>query len=282
MGYLDHIWTNYHGILIPGGKKGNKLVPPGQGGQIPGKGTGGGNTGGGSSAFTKVQLLLHGDGTGGASVITDNSSYNRSVSSNVAVTTGTSTKVFGTASLSFAGSAGNGGLKYTGVAGFQLGSQDFTLEFFIRNNIVPAATQYITGQYDGADLNTASFLVFHQNDEKMRFDCYSGTTKVVNLISSVGYTKVGPYYYFAVTRSGSTFTMYKGDSGSLGSATTVVGTATYAGAINNVSTNLGIGRIGDAAPGGASEFIGFIDEYRFTVGAVQDCTVVPAAAFPNS
>lgn len=217
--------------------------------------------------FTKVPLLLHGEGSNGGTTFTDSSQNARTVSKVGTVTTSTAHPKYGTASLAFTGGSGANYLSCASSPDFAFPG-DLTVEAYV----------YWTTKTAGKADNI--FSVFVNNGFSLYWDggLYNANTlKVSNygISDPIQYSwspTVGQLYHIAVTRSGTTVRLFIDG--------TVVATAT-------ISTSFvqGEARIGGVTthPAGISTIDGYIDELRITKGwARYTANFTPdAAAFPD-
>jgi len=96
----------------------------------------------------------------------------------------------------------------------------------------------------------------------------SGSNWDINITSSVSCTQ-NAWNYIAVTRSGSTFTIYvNGSSGGTGSSSSALMTNT-----SSIS-------VGAVAADGTRVLTGYLDDFRVTKGFARTVTSSPTAAFP--
>jgi len=216
--------------------------------------------------FANVALLLHCEGTEGGSLFPDSSSNGFTPASVTGETTTNAQFKFGARSMNC---VGGGGVRFTDSAAFTLAG-DFTIEFFVRFNDINAS-RWIAAQGDSASSNTSlSFSFERRSDNKIEASCYSGGS-VIGVCTSSSTVTSGVWYYVAYVRSGSNFTLYI-DAVS-------VATASSASAVNDSSNQLCVGNLGER---NLNPIIGWIDEFRLTVGVARSITSVPTAAFPDS
>lgn len=211
--------------------------------------------------FSSVSLLLHADGSNGSTTFTDSSGTPKTATANgnAAIS---STAKFGSGSASFDGSG-----DYVAVGGGagQLGSGDFTVEFWARPTSLSTYT-VLTGTF--ATANSGQWQLLMNGSGSL--DWFG-----LNSFAGIGGSlPTGSWSHVAITRSGSTLAMYING--------TRTGTATNSENYSS-SGDLWIGR----APENESArwFNGLIDDYRVTVGAARysgSTITVPTAAFPNS
>lgn len=142
-------------------------------------------------------LLLHGEGTNGATVITDSSSYGHTpaaVGGNAATTT--SQFKFGSASLGFDG-AGDF-IRYNGQAEFAFGTGDFSIDMWVRRGVAGANQMLIdfrpsggSGAYPALYISSGNQLIYNANgaDRINGGTLSSGTWYHVALVRKEGQTR---------------------------------------------------------------------------------------------
>lgn len=216
-------------------------------------------TAGGVDAFTK--LLLHFDGADASTTFTDSSGAAH-------VVTASGNAQIDTADFKFDGSAGlfDGVGDYVSTpdhADFDLGSGDFTIDTWFK---IPSADAggsqlLLAGQMDNvASIASTSFYIERRlsgNAIRAVFGIGAGNVTVQSLAGYTGSTNPG-WHHLAVSRSGTSLRMFI--DGVLQNTTSMVGT------VNNSSSALAIGRGGEVA---SSEWKGWIDEFRLSVGIAR-------------
>jgi hypothetical protein len=177
----------------------------------------------------------------------------------------TSVKKYGTGSLAFDGTGDY--LKTQYSPNTQLGSGNFTIEFWIYFNSVASGQEPMSG-YDNTNLNWGFYLLssgtlnYYLSSDGSSWNIASGV--------SVGSVSTGQWYHVALVRNGSTFTPYlNGVAGT---------TATSSSAIYSNSQGVYIGGL----PSGYY-FNGYIDDLRITKGYARYTTTFtpPTAAFSD-
>ena len=225
--------------------------------------------------YTNTVLLLHGDGTNGSTTILDSSKV---VGSPKTVT------AFGNAQISTAiadpfGNNTRGVLLFDGNgdylasasnAAFGMGASDFTLEAWIRPNLIAGADRGIvdfrstlSGQLDGGAMFVAG------STAKLGF--YDGVT-VYGLTGSA--VSLNTWQHVAFVRLGNTLTAY------------LNGIQNFTTSFNvnlGSSKPLGIGGSNADLTKGASPFSGYIDDLRITKGIPRYTAnfTPPTAPFPD-
>jgi hypothetical protein len=219
--------------------------------------------------FAQVALLLHMEGTEGGALFPDSSSNGFTPAS---VTTNTTTATqfkFGLRSMNC---ASGGGVRFADDADFSLGTGDFTIEAFVRFNDT-GASRWIAAQCDSSSSNTSlSFAIERTSGNKIEASCCSGSSSI-GLVTSSSSVTSGVWYYVAYCRDGTTFRLFID--------AVAEGTATSSSSVNDSANQLAIGNLGER---NLNAMIGWIDEFRLTVGVYRDIASlgVPTAAFPNS
>lgn len=224
----------------------------------------------GDAYWTDVKLLLHMNGADGSVTFTDSSAVARVLTVNGAVAIDVDQSQFGGASGLFPADD-NGFLTAANSADFDFGSGDFTVEMWVRPSTATGRLQFILGTRPpfGGDrgwvmtIGSAGTLGFAGWGS-------SGAT-IVNI--SGGLMVAGTWQHVAVTRSGSTFRLFRDG--------TLVATASTAAAIGDSTAVLRFS--GDPTTSGRY-YAGHIDEVRITKGVaryVADFNV-PTSAFPES
>lgn len=227
-----------------------------------------GGGGGGDPYFANVPLLLHMNGANGSTTFTDSSGTPKTVTAYNGAAISTAWSKFGGASGLFDGT--NDYIDTPDNAGFTLGTSDFTIEGWVRFNAVTAAIFAIAGQCNSAGANTSlSFTIQKSAANKLDAFCCSGGS-VIGRCTGTTTVTTGVDYYFAYRRSGTGFGLYV-------NSTTPEATATSSSSVNDSSSRLAIGRLGEY-----SAFYGnmYVDDFRMTVGVARTI-VVPTAQFPD-
>jgi hypothetical protein len=155
-------------------------------------------------------------------------------------------------------------------AGTTITSGNFTVEFWLYPSTVATAYQAIIGTREGDTSATINWSVLLQANQ-LRTDIY--TSAGVSMAGFLHQTvlSAGNWYYCALVRSGSTFTLYVN-----GVASTT--TSTSSATIGQSGTTLWTGRFG--ASSSVSALNGYIQDLRITKGVART-TTTPTAAFPT-
>jgi hypothetical protein len=214
---------------------------------------------GGNDSYAK--LLLHFDGTDGATTITDSSASGHSASSITGFTTSVTQKEFGVTSGRF---AGTGSVIWDDHADWTLGTADWTIDFWIMFDDVTTAQQQIFSQK--ANPATASTIELQwQGGVNNRWQVGINSTAYNYSDTPANNT----WYHVAVVKSGGNILVYR-DGVSKGSNADAT-------SINNDGFKLG------ASPAGNYPFTGYIDEFRLSAGIARwtGNFTVPTQAYGN-
>jgi hypothetical protein len=149
-------------------------------------------------------------------------------------------------------------------------SGNFTIEFWLNPSTVASASQAIVGTRENDGVATINWGIFLQSN-RLAFQAYSTTGVNMGTLSHQTTLSAGTWYYCALTRNGSTFTLY---------INSVPSTSTLTSALTIVQsgTTLYVGKFAAATSIGA--FNGYIQDLRITKGVVRTITT-PTAAFPT-
>lgn len=207
-----------------------------------------------------LKLLLHFDGSDGATTTTDSSSNARTITLGGDAQLDTSHKKFGTASLLL---DGNGDVASAADDGdFDFGSEDFTVECWVRFNTLFRNT--IFSHWENGDASGQSLYLTHFDvNDNLRF-AYRLTTGLVE----ANYTwepSTGTWYHIAVVRNGTGLKVYIDGTAVISesvSTTSLVASEDpfRLGALNDATT---------ASPTMDWHFNGHIDEFRATKGEAR-------------
>lgn len=204
--------------------------------------------------FASTSLLLLGNGVNGGqnNTFVDGSSNAFSVTRYGNTTQGTFSPFGYNWGVSFDGSGDYLTVPYS--SNLQLGSSDFTIEFFIFFNSVASGQRIVSG--DGNSSGTLNWCFYTDSTGTLNyFLSTSGTAWTVsgNLVGNIS---VGQWYHVALVRNGSTFTPYlNGVAGT---------TATTSSALYTTTTGITIGAINSG-----NYFNGNISNLRILKGTAQ-------------
>lgn len=224
------------------------------------------------SPTTYTELLLHMNGTNGSTTFLDNSARAKTVTAGGSVSISTATSKFGGASASFVASSSF--LSIADQDATELLNKSFLIEFFINTTsntqfatlVSRIPTTFTSGMWTLLMNNasaTAGDLALYLGDVNLSVPVVSGGSGLRN----------GAWHHVAVTRVGSTFSLYIDGSR--------VATGTSSTTIANINGAIYIGR--DQTNG--RQFVGNIDEFRLCVGSAMGFSgasiPVPTAEYPN-
>ena len=214
----------------------------------------------GSSADTRISLLLHFDGTDGATTTTDDGPDERTITLAGNAQLDTAQKKFGTASLLL---DGNGDLASAADDGdFDFGSGDFTVEGFFR--ISSLGNNVFFSHWENGDAAGQSFYLVHFNGSNTLRFAYRLTTGIVES-SYTWEPSADTFYHIAVVRYGTTLKVYIDGvaviSDSVSTTSLIASEDPFRiGAFNDATT---------ASPTLEWEFAGHVDEVRVTKGQAR-------------
>lgn len=223
----------------------------------------------GDAYYGNVSLLLHADGTG--STFIDSSLSNLSFSATGDATQSATQSKFGGKSLYLSGSSSYISAPNTPAANF--GGDNFTIELWMRasaQGLAPIIHQTSQSGSQGWILWNFDLVSATNATRKLAF--FLNGTNVVFATSSDAYVD-NEWTHIAVVRSGNTVTIYSNG--------TSVGSTTFSGSVASPSTPLMIGGIISGQSWDTTKyFTGYIDDVRITKGVARSITV-PTAAFPD-
>src|SRR5262245_189864 len=213
----------------------------------------------GNDIFTRV--FLHFDGAAASTTFTDSnaggSAHTWTAVGNAQIETAQSQ--FGGASGLFDGVGDR--VATPDSTDFTLGSSDFTIDFWLRPNAL--ANQYdVCGQVDAAGMANANstWRVFITNvTSLLQFQIVSGTT--ITSVTSAVAVAVNTWVHIAVVRTGNTLRLFM-------NGVQTGGDVAFSSTANDSTGNLVVGRSGDLVSPG-SDFNGWVDEFRLSVGAAR-------------
>ena len=214
----------------------------------------------GSSAHALISLLLHFDGSDGATTTTDDGPDERTITLAGNAQLDTAQKKFGTASLLL---DGNGDLASAADDGdFDFGSGDFTVEGFFR--ISSLGNNAFFSHWENGDAAGQSFYLVHFNGSNTLRFAYRLTTGIVES-SYTWEPSADTFYHIAVVRYGTTLKVYIDGvaviSDSVSTTSLIASEDPFRiGAFNDATT---------ASPTLEWEFAGHVDEVRVTKGQAR-------------
>ena len=221
----------------------------------------------GIDSFTK--LLLSMDGTEGNRAFTEATGKVVSVGGNAYITTGSSK--FGGSSGYF---DGNSYLSLADNEDWNFGSDNFTIDFWVKFNRVPTKVERIIGQRDVYCGINSDFGITIIREHDGRIGFYLGHGSSHSEVVSNGYINdTTSFHHIAAVRHGTNMTIFI-DGVNNGSIS--IGTI----ASNNSTRQLGIGREGEYT----QDYLnGYLDEFRISKGIARWTSnfTPPAEAYNN-
>ena len=141
---------------------------------------------------------------------------------------------------------------------FTFGSNDFTIDFWVRFTTLTPSVQNLFGQCDGAGTGT-SISVYGATTEynKFYFAVFQGGTGIS--ITSTSMISINTWYHYAVVRSGTTLNLFING--------TSVGSNSVTGSLNNSVNKFSIGQLGEYTSG--NFLYGWIEEFRVSNGIAR-------------
>lgn len=157
-------------------------------------------------------------------------------------------------------------------ADFTLGTNDFTIECWVRPSALGTNRRVIVAQGDSGGSNTSmSFTLEIATDSKARGACFSGSSVIGDCKSTTSLTTTA-WWHIAYVRSGSNFNLYLNGVSEA--------SATSSAAVNDSSYKLAVGRLGEYT---GNYFAGNLQDLRITNGVARytaDFTP-PTSVLPN-
>ena len=223
--------------------------------------------------WSSVSLLLHLDGSNGATSTSDSGPIGHALTFFGNAQLSTSGPGFGTASLLLDGSGDYLRAEYH--AGLHLSTGDFTIECFVKAGATGGSNRPLMLLATSA--GTYAWELWRHSGGYMRFLAYDDTnTAIANLQQTAGENVGdGSWHHVAVTRSGNTFRLFVDGNQRA--------TGTSANAIRASATAPSYRLVIGSNPNGAGGLAGNLDEIRITAGVARYTAAFtpPAAAFPD-
>ena len=204
---------------------------------------------------TYTNLLLHCNGADGSTTFINSSGLAQVITASGNAQVDTAQSYFGGASGLFDGSGDY--LSTLDSDDWYFGTGDFTIDFWVRYNSLPAVGNYIAlfSQYQDASNYQRIYVYNDSGQYRVIYQAVSGGSEVIS-VNNTG-ASIGSWHHIAVTRSGTSFKMFiNGNDGG--------GTYFSSGAIPNLSANVTIGE-----RNGGEYFDGWIDEFRISKGIAR-------------
>jgi YD repeat-containing protein len=205
-----------------------------------------------------TRLMLHMDGANGSTTFTDSSPSLKTVTSYGTAQTSTGQSAFGGASGYFNGSGSY--LSTPDSADWNVGSGDFTIDFWVRVAAVPG-TGYNLGIFSKSRSSSSRGYIAYIGPNTQNIYAYfwsNDSTMIANLGSAT--LPLNTWHHIAIVRSGSNFTLYTDGVAS--------STATSTAAVQNPTEPLKIGTLYESTITN-SYFNGYIDEFRISKGVAR-------------
>jgi hypothetical protein len=152
-------------------------------------------------------------------------------------------------------------------------SGNFTIDFWLNPSTVAPASQAIVGTRESDGSTSINWGIFLQSNQ-ISFQAYSTSNTLIGTITHQTALLAGTWYYCALTRNGSIFTLYVNSVASTSTATSSA-TIQQAG-----GTTLYVGKFAAASTIGALN--GYIQDLRITRGTYAINFTAPAAPFLTS
>lgn len=217
-----------------------------------------------------TKSLLHFDGVDASTTFTDETGKVWTPAGNAQIDT--SQSKFGGASGLFDGTGDY--ISTPDHVDLELAALDFTIECMFKCAAPTGLQSRIFGKNDSAGtVATASFWAYrHESLDVMVVNVFHSAGSTVSLVGTTQFTNLlnTGWHHMAVVRVGTSLRLYI--DGVLEDSDTLSGT------INNNSNALTIGRLGEAVSA-TQEWIGWIDEFRLSVGIARyTATFTPPTA----
>jgi hypothetical protein len=206
-------------------------------------------------SYTK--LLLHFDGAGGATSFIDECGHTFTAAGNAQIDTADSK--IGGASLLLDG-VGDW-VTTADTDDWAIGANDFTIECWFKCNAAGGTQLMIAGQCDSAATVTSrSFNIYRETTNVMAAGVFVGTT-AYNCSGTIQFTNAvnTGWHHIALVRIGNVLKMFI-DGAQDGGDVAITGT------VNNSPNALRIGALGEYV---SQPWIGWIDEFRFSIGKAR-------------
>jgi len=213
--------------------------------------------------FANVQALLHFEGTNGSTTFTDviGNTWTSSVAAAAVITT--ALHAFGSACGDFTGS--NSYISMPDAAANRIGTQDFCIEFQVNHSATTAnQTLFSKGYVSSGDIALQTDATGNN-----RWILYLSGSAVAT--ESAGTFGTGAWHIIRVRRSGTAVTIERDG--------TVVASGSSSANISNSTNPWCLGAA--VAHSRSNPLIGYIDEFRLTIGNARSANATQAAAWPD-
>jgi hypothetical protein len=143
---------------------------------------------------------------------------------------------------------------------FTLGSDDFTIDFWMRFSALPSFSRIMGQALNGVTPTSISFY-FQQQDQKIHAGITSGSTGYN--VAGVTTVSIDTWYHVAMVRSSNTLKLYL--NGTMEASVDVTGVV-----VNDSNNKFAIGRLGEINETASGyDFSGRIDEFRISKGIAR-------------
>lgn len=157
-------------------------------------------SGGGDPSFSSVKLLLHADGTNGATSTTDSSSVSNTVTFGGNAQLNTTAPKFGTASVLLDGTGDY--LEVADSSDWDFGTGAFTIEGWVKFTAASDASTFVS------TYNSGNGFTFRFNDTSHCLEFLWGGTMIASTTAWTWVPTNGLWQHFAVCRSGTSVRMF--------------------------------------------------------------------------
>lgn len=226
----------------------------------------------GDPYWSNVALLSGFEGSNGSTTLADESSHAHSMTAAGNAQISTAQKKFGASSLLLDGN--NDYATIPDSSAFTIGSNDFTIEMFVRFADGGAITAGFAGHRTTAG-NAQSAWMYYIQSGTLNFRYFSSSS--LNDSSVSWSPSANTWYHICVERASDAIRHY------IDGARVLKDTFGYNFAINDSAVNLVVGTSDIQT---SFDMNGYIDEFRFTNGVARYASdsgfVVPTAAYPRS
>lgn len=214
-------------------------------------------------------ILLGFDGVDGSTTVPDESGYDLPVfiASNAQIDTAQSK--FGGSAVLFDGADDKVTIPW--VPSLKLGSNDFTIEFWVRPGAGGGTTQHMAGQrVTASGANTLNWCFTLLSDKRVEFFLKNSALTTNSITSAGALSTAGTWYHLAACRSGNTLRLFI-DGTQIGSNVDLSSNPN----VYDYRYPITLGCMGD----NQNDFSGWMDEFRFLPGvALYTAAFTPPAA----
>jgi hypothetical protein len=224
----------------------------------------------GDSFYASDSLLLHGDGTNGSTIFTDNSPTPKTVTVNGATQISTTQKKYGSASMSFSGAATSWATVPSSAA-FEPGTGDFTVEFWMFPTATPTTAGFLVLRDNASGYSNWS-ISYRSTSKIEAYFSLNNPATAPTIMTSTASVSLNTWTHIALVKYGLTELLFI--NGALDTSATQ---ATHPPTSLSTVTRMGT----DTAT--TYPYTGYIDDLRITKGKARYPIpfAVPTAEFPN-